>query len=138
MKICSARGGDPLGLFVTERSRLHPRRTESRRTIALLPGLSRVRLLTAATRRHSPRAFFTVIDTGGVVATDPLAPTVPRKLSAIFVTGQIWVTDKPEMGFKASLGDRFAQTCDAAGNTASAGIPVGAFKTEYVKLYIGS
>ena len=68
--------------------------------------------------------------------TNPLAPTMPPKLFAIFMTGKLRIADKPEMGLEAGLGESFTQTGDAAGNAAGPGIPVRPFEAEYVKLRV--
>ena len=68
--------------------------------------------------------------------TNPLAPTMPPKLSGIFMTGKLRIADKPEMGFEAGRGQGLAQTRDAAGNAAGPGIPVRPFEAEYVKLRV--
>jgi hypothetical protein len=39
------------------------------------------------------------------------------------------------MRLEAGLGEGLAQASDAAGNAAGPGIPVGAFKADYVKLH---
>jgi hypothetical protein len=53
------------------------------------------------------------------------------------MTGKLWIADKPEMSFEAGLDEGLTQTANAAGNAAGPGIPVRAFKAEYVKLRIG-
>jgi hypothetical protein len=79
-------------------------------------------------------ALFAIVDTRRMILTDPLAPTVPPKLSSIFVAGKIWIANKPEMGFELGLGESSAQTRDATSNATGPGIAVRTFKAEYVKL----
>jgi hypothetical protein len=80
--------------------------------------------------------LFTVIDTGGMMMTDPLAPTMPPKPSLLFMTGKLGIADKPEMSLEACVGEGFAQSRDAPGNASGSGIAVRPFKAEDVKLRV--
>jgi hypothetical protein len=53
------------------------------------------------------------------------------------MTGEVRIADKPKVSFEPGLGEGFAQTGDAAGNTAGPRIPVRAFKAKQVELYLG-
>ena len=57
------------------------------------------------------------------------------ELSSSFVAGEVGIADKPEMRLEAGLGEGLTQASDAAGNAAGPGIPVGAFKADYMKLH---
>jgi hypothetical protein len=48
------------------------------------------------------------------------------------------ITDKPEMGFEPGRGEGFTQTRNAASNATRSGIPIRAFKGEYVELHVES
>ena len=81
-------------------------------------------------------AQFTIVYTGRMIATDPLAPTMQPELSPIFMTGKVRIADKPEMGLETGLGKGFAQASNTACNATRLGITVRAFKAEDVKLRV--
>jgi hypothetical protein len=70
----------------------------------------------------------------------PYLTSYPRRMHKprppILVSRKVRVADKPEMGFEAGPSEGFAQTGNAARNAAGPGIPIRAFKAQYVKLRV--
>ena len=83
-----------------------------------------------------PLSLFAIVNAPGVIAADPLAPPMEVNLPPGLVTGQIGISDIPEMGVEAGLGKRLGQAGDAACEAAGARISVRAFEAKHMDLHL--
>jgi hypothetical protein len=70
----------------------------------------------------------TVINAAWMIAAHPLGPAVEVKPAPCLMTGQIGITDKPEVGLEAECGECVTEPCDAGREAPNARVRVGSFE----------
>jgi hypothetical protein len=83
--------------------------------------------------RPPPLALLAVMDAGGMIVADPLAPAVQVEPVVGLVAGAVGVPHKPEMGVEAGIHQGLAQAADARGDAVGSGLVVGTFKSEQME-----
>jgi len=89
-------------------------------------GLCRALLVDALT-------LFAVVHPFGMIAAEPLAPSVQLPPVVRLVAGQLGIAHEPQVSLKARMGKGMSQASHPGGNTPCLGIGDRAFKREYVR-----
>jgi hypothetical protein len=72
--------------------------------------------------------LFSIVNAGGMISANPLAPAVEMDVSPHLVPGLLRIADEPEVGLESTFGQRSTQTGHSRRNAARPRVLIGALE----------